>query len=137
MPDQLYLNPLFRSLRTRWIALALFALFPSSAHAAFEFQPIGAHTSGTGDAGVALAAGAAGAFWNPAALALGQAIGLFGNLWTAASLNKPNWQHNAFKRWPVGLDVTAWAREYTDFGFSLHRKEQVFGLVYGLRAFNN
>ena len=78
MPDQLFLSPLFRILRMMYCQIVLFALLPSSAHAAFEFQPIGAHTAGTGDAGVALADGAAGAFWNPAALAWGERLSLFG-----------------------------------------------------------
>ena len=56
--------------------LILIITLPISAHAAFEFQPIGAHTAGAGDTGVALATGASGAFWNPAALAWGKAIEL-------------------------------------------------------------
>ena len=131
MPDQLYLSPLFRSLRTRWIALALFALFPSSAHAAFEFQPIGAHTSGTGDAGVALAAGAAGAFWNPAALAWGKRLSLFGTYDQPFGIAEL-----ATHAFSAGLRIGRHGLgvRYTGFGFALY-KEQVFGLIYGLRVF--
>ena len=131
MPDQLFLSPLFRILRTKYCQIVLFALLPSSTHTAFEFQPIGAHTSGAGDAGVAQATGAAGAFWNPAALAWGKRISLFGTydrpfgiaeLATHAfSAGLRNGRH--------GLGV-----RYTGFGFSLY-KEQVFGLIYGLRVF--
>ena len=122
MPDQLF--------RIR-IVLVLFALLPSSTHAAFEFQPIGAHTSGAGDTGVALATGAPGAYWNPAALAWGKRLSLF------AAYDRPfgltELATHAFsaglRNGRHGLGV-----RYTGFGFSLY-KEQVFGLAYGLRVF--
>ncbi len=121
-------------MRTKYrqiVLVLLFSLFPSFAHAAFEFQPIGAHTSGTGDAGVALAVGAAGAFWNPAALTWGKRLSLFGmydrpfgiaELATHAfSAGLRNGRHGLGAR-------------YTGFGFALY-KEQVFGLIYGLRIY--
>ena len=131
MPDQLFLCPLFRILRTKYCQIVLFALLPSSTHAAFEFQPIGAHTSGAGDTGVAIATGAAGAYWNPAALAWGKRLSLF------AAYDRPfgiaELATQAFsaglKIGPHGLGV-----RYTGFGFALY-KEQVFGLAYALRVF--
>lgn len=121
-------------MRTKYrqiVLVLLFSLLPSSSFAAFEFQPIGAHTAGTGDTGVALAAGASGAYWNPAALAWGKRISLFGmydrpfgiaELATHAfSAGLRNGRH--------GLGV-----RYTGFGFALY-KEQVFGLAYALRVF--
>ena len=130
MPDQLYLS-LFMRTKYCQIVLALFALFPSSAHAAFEFQPIGAHTSGTGDTGVALAAGAAGAFWNPAALAWGKRLSLFGTYDQPFGIAEL-----ATHAFSAGLRIGrhGLGARYTGFGFSLY-KEQVFGLVYGLRVF--
>lgn len=130
MPDQLFLSPLFRILRTKYCQIVL-VLLPSSAHAAFEFQPIGAHTSGTGDAGVALAAGAAGAFWNPAALAWGKRISLFG------MYDRPfGIAELATHAFSAGLRIGrhGLGARYTGFGFALY-KEQVFGLIYGLRIY--
>lgn len=131
MSDQIFLNPLFRILRTKYCQIVLFALLPSSAHAAFEFQPIGAHTSGAGDAGVALATGAAGAYWNPAALAWGKRLSLFGMYdrpFGIAELATHAFSAG-LKIGPHGLGA-----RYTGFGFALY-KEQVLGLAYGLRVF--
>ena len=115
------------------VLVLLFSLLPSSAHAAFEFQPIGAHTSGTGDTGVALASGAAGAFWNPAALAWGKRISLFG------TYDRPfGIAELATHALSAGLRIGRHGLgvRYTGFGFSLY-KEQVFGLGYGLRVFQH
>ena len=133
MPNQLCLSPLFRILRTKYcrIVFALFALHLSSAHAAFEFQPIGAHTAGAGDVGVALASGAAGAFWNPAALALGKRLSLFGMYHQPFGITEL-----ATHAFSAGLRIGrhGLGARYTGFGFALY-EEQVFGLVYGLRVF--
>lgn len=133
MPNQPYLSPLFRILRTKYcqIVLVLFALHLSSAHAAFEFQPIGAHTAGAGDAGVAWAAGAAGAFWNPAALAWGKRLSLFGMYDRPFGITEL-----ATHAFSAGLRLGrhGLGARYTGFGFAVY-KEQVFGLVYGLRVF--
>ena len=113
------------------VLVLLFSLLPSSAHAAFEFQPIGAHTSGTGDTGVALASGAAGAFWNPAALAWGKRLSLFG------MYDRPfGIAELATHAFSAGLRIGrhGLGARYTEFGFALY-KEQVLGLVYGLRVF--
>ncbi|MDE2828862.1 MAG: hypothetical protein OXN20_01945 [Gemmatimonadota bacterium] len=131
MPDQLYLSPLMRTKYRQIILVLLFTLLPSSAHTAFEFQPIGAHTSATGDAGVALATGAAGAFWNPAALAWGKRISLFGTYdrpFGIAELATHAFSAG-LRTGRHGLGV-----RYTGFGFALY-KEQVLGLIYGLRVF--
>ena len=131
MPDQLYLSPLMRTKYRQIILVLLFTLLPSSAHTAFEFQPIGAHTSATGDAGVALATGAAGAFWNPAALAWGKRISLFGTYdrpFGIAELATHAFSAG-LRTGRHGLGV-----KYTGFGFALY-KEQVLGLIYGLRVF--
>ena len=63
----------------RWLAFLLFAIHNAflPVHAAFEFQAVGAHTAGAGDVGVALSSGAAGAFWNPAAVAWGKRLSAF------------------------------------------------------------
>ncbi len=128
----LQLHPLLRGMRAAcwWLALPLFAIHFSSVHAAFEFQPVGAHTAGAGDVGVARASGASGAFWNPAALAWGKRLSLF------AAYNRPFGMAEltmqafgaALRIGRHGLGAT-----YTGFGFALY-KEQAFGLVYGLRA---
>ena len=113
------------------VLVLLFSLLPSSAHTAFEFQPIGAHTSGTGDTGVALAAGASGAFWNPAALTWGKRISLFG------MYDRPfGIAELATHAFSAGLRIGrhGLGARYTGFGFALY-KEQVFGLIYGLRVF--
>ena len=131
MPDQLRLSSLFRIPQAKWIVFTLFALLPSSTHAAFEFHPIGAHTAGTGDAGVALAAGASGAFWNPAALTWGKRLSLFG------MYDRPfGIAELATHAFSAGLRIGrhGLGARYTEFGFALY-KEQVFGLVYGLRVF--
>lgn len=131
MPDQLYLSPLMRTKYRQIILVLLFTLLPSSAHTAFEFQPIGAHTSATGDAGVALATGAAGAFWNPAALAWGKRISLFG------TYDRPfGIAELATHAFSAGLRTGrhGLGMRYTGFGFALY-KEQVLGLIYGLRVF--
>lgn len=131
MPDQLFLSPLMRTKYRQIILVLLFTLLPSSAHTAFEFQPIGAHTSATGDAGVALATGAAGAFWNPAALAWGKRISLFGTYdrpFGIAELATHAFSAG-LRTGRHGLGV-----KYTGFGFALY-KEQVLGLIYGLRVF--
>ena len=131
MPDQLFLSPLMRTKYRQIILVLLFTLLPSSAHTAFEFQPIGAHTSATGDAGVALATGAAGAFWNPAALAWGKRISLFGTYdrpFGIAELATHAFSAG-LRTGRHGLGV-----RYTGFGFALY-KEQVLGLIYGLRVF--
>ena len=131
MPDQLFLSPLIRTKYRQIILVLLFTLLPSSAHTAFEFQPIGAHTSATGDAGVALATGAAGAFWNPAALAWGKRISLFGTYdrpFGIAELATHAFSAG-LRTGRHGLSV-----RYTGFGFALY-KEQVLGLIYGLRVF--
>ena len=133
MPDQLFLSPLFRILRMMYCQIVLFALLPSSAHAAFEFQPIGAHTAGTGNVGVALADGAAGAFWNPAALAWGERLSLFG------AYHRPfGIAELATHAFSAGLRMGrhGLGAKYTGFGFALYR-EQVFGLAYGLRVFQH
>ena len=130
MPDQLFLSPLFRILRTKYCLIVL-VLLPSSAHTAFEFQPIGAHTSGAGDTGVALATGAPGAYWNPAALAWGKRLSLF------AAYDRPfGLTELATQAFSAGLRLGphGLGARYTGFGFALY-KEQVFGLVYGLRVF--
>ncbi|MDE2797237.1 MAG: hypothetical protein OXI94_01090 [Gemmatimonadota bacterium] len=131
MPDQLYLSPLMRTKYRQIILVLLFTLLPSSAHTAFEFQPIGAHTSATGDAGVALATGAAGAFWNPAALAWGKRISLFGTYDRPFGIAELATQafSAGLRTGRHGLGV-----KYTGFGFALY-KEQVLGLIYGLRVF--
>lgn len=129
MPDQLFLISLLRILRTKYCQIVL-VLLPSSAHTAFEFQPIGAHTSGAGDAGVAWAAGAAGAFWNPAALAWGKRLSLFG------MYDRPfGIAELATQAFSAGLRVGrhGLGARYTGFGFALY-KEQVAGLSYGLRV---
>ncbi len=131
MPDQLFLSPLMRTKYRQIILVLLFTLLPSSAHTAFEFQPIGAHTSATGDAGVALATGAAGAFWNPAALAWGKRISLFG------TYDRPfGIAELATHAFSAGLRTGrhGLGLRYTGFGFALY-KEQVLGLIYGLRVF--
>ena len=131
MPDQLFLSSLMRTKYRQIVLVLLFALHPSSAHTAFEFQPIGAHTSGTGDAGVALAAGASGAFWNPAALVWGERISLFG------MYDRPfGIAELATHAFSAGLRIGrhGLGARYTGFGFALY-KEQVFGLIYGLRVF--
>lgn len=133
MPDQLFLSPLFRILRTKYcqIILVPFALLASPSHAAFEFQPIGAHTSGAGDAGVAWATGAAGAFWNPAALAWGKRLSSFG------MYDRPfGIAELATHAFSAGLRIGrhGLGARYTGFGFALY-KEQVLGLAYGLRVF--
>ena len=131
MPDQLFLCPLFRILRTKYCQIVLFTLLSSSAHAAFEFQPIGAHTAGTGDTGVALAAGASGAFWNPAALAWGKRLSLFGTYHRPFGIAEL-----ATHAFSAGLRIGrhGLGARYTEFGFALY-KEQGFGLAYGLRVF--
>ena len=113
------------------MAFLLFAIHNAflPVHAAFEFQAVGAHTAGAGDVGVALSSGAAGAFWNPAAVAWGKRLSAFA----------------AYDR-PFGMaELTTQAlsaggrigrhlgSRYTEFGFSLY-KERVFGLIYGLRV---
>ena len=130
MPDQLFLSPLFRILRMMYCQIVL-VLLPSSSFAAFEFQPIGAHTSGTGDAGVALAAGAAGAYWNPAALTWGKRLSLFGMYDRAFGIAEL-----ATHAFSAGLRIGRHGLgvRYTGFGFALY-KEQVLGLAYGLRVF--
>ncbi len=131
MPDQLYLSSLMRTKYRQIVLVLLFSLFPSSAHAAFEFQPIGAHTSGTGDAGVAWATGASGAFWNPAALAWGKRLSLFG------MYDRPfGIAELATHALSAGLriDRHGLGARYKGFGFALY-KEQEFGLIYGLRVF--
>ncbi len=131
MPDQLFLSPLMRTKYRQIILVLLFTLLPSSAHTAFEFQPIGAHTSATGDAGVALATGAAGAFWNPAALVWGKRISLFG------MYDRPfGIAELATQAFSAGLRIGhhGLGMRYTGFGFALY-KEQVLGLIYGLRVF--
>ena len=131
MPDQLYLSSLMRTKYRQIVLVLLFSLLPSSSFAAFEFQPIGAHTSGTGDAGVALAAGASGAYWNPAALAWGKRISLFG------MYDRPfGIAELATHAFSAGLRIGrhGLGARYTGFGFALY-KEQVFGLGYGLRVF--
>ena len=131
MPDQLFLSPLFRILRTKYCHVVLFALLSSPSHAAFEFQPIGAHTSGTGDAGVAWATGASGAFWNPAALAWGKRLSLFG------MYDRPfGIAELATQAFSAGLRTGrhGLGARYKGFGFALY-KEQEFGLIYGLRVF--
>ncbi len=111
--------------------LILIITLPISAHAAFEFQPIGAHTAGTGDAGVALAAGAPGAFWNPAALAWSKRLSLFGTYHRPFGIAEL-----ATHAFSAGLRMGrhGLGARYTGFGFALY-KEQVFGLAYGLRVF--
>ena len=131
MPDQLFLSSLMRTKYCQIVFVLLCALSPSSAHAAFEFQPIGAHTSGTGDAGVALAAGAAGAFWNPAALAWGKRLSLF------STYDRPfGIAELATHAFSAGLRIGrhGLGARYTGVGFALY-KEQIFGLIYGLRVF--
>ncbi len=131
MPDQLYLSSLMRTKYRQIVLVLLFSLFPSSVHTAFEFQPIGAHTAGTGDTGVALAAGASGAFWNPAALAWGKRISLFG------MYDRPfGIAELATHAFSAGLRIGhhGLGVRYTGLGFALY-KEQVFGLGYGLRVF--
>ncbi len=131
MPDQLYLSSLIRTKYRQIVLVLLFSLLPSSSFAAFEFQPIGAHTAGTGDAGVALAAGASGAYWNPAALVWGKRISLFG------MYDRPfGIAELATHAFSAGLRIGRHGLgvRYTGFGFALY-KEQVFGLGYGLRVF--
>jgi len=110
--------------------LIIIILLPCSIHAAFEFQPVGAHTAGAGDVGVALAAGAPGMFWNPAAMAWGKRVSVFG------AYDRPfGMVELATQALSAGVRVGrhGLGATYTGFGFALYR-EQVFGLVYGLRV---
>ena len=115
-----------------WVAFVLFVLHPyhsTTIHAAFEFQPIGAHTAGVGDVGVALAEGAGGVFWNPAAVAWGKRVSLFGTYDRPFGMVELGMQALSvgIKRGRHGIGA-----RYTGFGFSLYR-EHIFGLGYGMR----
>lgn len=112
------------------VVLVFFVIHPPTTHAAFEFQPVGAHTAGAGDVGVALAAGASGMFWNPAAMAWGKRVSVFG------AYDRPfGMAELATQALSTGIRVGRHGvgAMYTGFGFVLYR-EQVFGLVYGLRV---
>lgn len=102
----------------------------SSAHAAFEFQPVGAHTAGAGDVGIALSTGASGAFWNPAGVAWGERLSAF------AAYDRPfGIAELTTQALSAGLRIGRHGLgvRYMGFGFSLY-KERVFGAVCGLRV---
>ncbi|GEM_PF-1163956 len=129
---QLRLHPLscFSWVKCWWAAFVLFVIHPLTTQAAFEFQPIGAHTAGAGDVGVALAVGASGMFWNPAAMAWGKRVSVFG------AYDRPfGMAELATQALSAGVRAGRHGvgARYTGFGFELYR-EQVFGLVYGVRV---
>ena len=114
------------------MAFLLFAIYNDffPVHAAFEFQAVGAHTAGAGDVGVALSSGAAGAFWNPAAVAWGKRLSAF------AAYDRPfGMAELTTQALSAGVRIGrhGLGSRYTGFGFSLY-KERVFGLIYGLRV---
>ena len=114
------------------LAFLFFAIHSAylSSHAAFEFQPVGAHTAGAGDVGVALATGAAGAFWNPAAVAWGKRLSAF------AAYDRPyGMAELTTQALSAGIRIGrhGLGMRYMGFGFSLY-KERVFGAVCGLRV---
>lgn len=112
-----------------WVAFVFFVIPPHPSHAAFEFHPIGAHTAGVGDVGVALAEGAAGLFWNPAAVVWGKRVSFFGAYDRPFGMVELGTQALSvgIKRGRHGI-----GGRYTGFGFSLYR-EQVLGVGYGVR----
>lgn len=118
-----------------WLGLCISCVFVfvsfviQTAHAAFEFHPVGAQAGGVGDVGVAHLVGAEGVFWNPASVVFGRGMGVF------ATFDRP-FGVKALESQAVS-GVVRWGRlglggTFEGFGFELYR-EQVFGGVYGVR----
>lgn len=110
--------------------LSVILLCPSAIRAAFEFHPVSAQAAGMGDTGTAMAAGAEGLFWNPAAAAWAEKASAFGGHNRPFGLKEMETQalSAAGRLGRVGLGAT-----YQGYGFALYR-EQVFGITIGVRV---